>query len=67
MDGATITDEIISIDPSDSFVGYNNDSCRNDKKRQPNHAVTIVGWGLDQATKMEYWIIKNSYGTSWGI
>lgn len=28
-----------------------------------DHAITIVGWG-NQPT--EYWLIRNSWGTSWG-
>jgi len=29
-----------------------------------NHGVTVVGWGVSGSTK--YWIIKNSWGASWG-
>ncbi|CDW82961.1 cysteine protease [Stylonychia lemnae] len=29
-----------------------------------NHAVIIIGYGLDKG--LEYWIIKNQYGTRWG-
>jgi len=28
------------------------------------HAVKIVGWGVEQGT--EYWLIANSWSTSWG-
>ena len=31
-----------------------------------NHAVLLVGWGVDSITSTNYWIIKNSWDTSWG-
>jgi len=31
-----------------------------------NHAVTLIGWGYD-ATAGNYWIVRNSWGTSWGL
>jgi len=35
--------------------------------RRINHAVTTVGFGVDTADSMPYWIIKNSWGTGWGL
>jgi hypothetical protein len=31
------------------------------------HAVIIVGWGHDNKTNMNYWVLRNSYGDHWGM
>ena len=31
-----------------------------------NHAVIVVGYGVDQTTGKEFVLIKNSWGTKWG-
>lgn len=33
---------------------------------QLDHAVVLVGYGIDKTNNMEYYIMRNSWGTSWG-
>jgi len=32
-----------------------------------NHAVAIVGYGTDEASGLEYWLVRNSWGSDWGV
>jgi len=31
-----------------------------------DHGQTIIGWGTDAATKKDYWLLRNMWGTNWG-
>eukprot|EP00727_Mastigamoeba_balamuthi_P003595 m51a1_g13232 putative cathepsin w-like (219) ;mRNA; r:1826-2482 len=35
-------------------------------KYKTNHAVDIVGWGVDAASNVSFWTVKNSWGDDWG-
>ena len=32
-----------------------------------NHAVAIVGYGTDEDSGLEYWLVRNSWGSGWGV
>lgn len=58
----------ISIDASSmQFDSYASGvyTCRHPKS-YADHAVTAVGWGTN-TDGSRYWIIKNSWGASWGL
>lgn len=57
----------VAIDASlKSFQNYKSGIYSDSKcsKKSQNHGVAVVGYGIDGSK--EYWIIKNSYGASWG-
>jgi PKD repeat protein len=44
------------------FQGYDGGIFSNTSSSQPNHGIVLVGWNDSGG----YWILKNSWGTSWG-
>jgi len=55
----------VSVDAS-AWSAYHSgifDGC-NQKKPDIDHAVTLVGYGVDNG--QSYWLIRNSWSASWG-
>ena len=42
------------------------DGCDYDSNLAVNHAVLLMGYGTDESTGEDYWLIQNSWGEFWG-
>jgi len=60
----------VGIYASPAFKSYDrgifNGPCEVNEINDLNHAVTVVGYGTDSDTGLNYWLLKNQWGTSWG-
>lgn len=69
---ATIPTVSIAIDASSNgfqlYAGgvYNNPLCHSAAAKL-DHGVAIVGYGVHGVFKKNYWLVRNSWGTIWGL
>ena len=60
----------VAFDCVDDFMDYTtgvytSTNCANGSS-DVNHAVLAVGYGTDSDSGLDYWIVKNSWSTTWG-
>jgi len=48
------------------FQGYKGGILSGTCGENLDHGVLVVGYGYDSATKLNFWIVKNSWGDAWG-
>jgi hypothetical protein len=55
---------ILNADPTLFYPGgiFDNTACT----PSMGHAVTLIGFGTDEASTTDYWVVKNSFGAAWG-
>lgn len=51
---------------SSHFMLYDSGIFTSCSPRELDHAVAVVGFGISKFTNMKYWIIRNSWGATWG-
>ena len=49
-----------------SFNQYSNGVYNKCTNTSTNHAILVVGYGTDEASGLDYWLIRNSWGSDWG-
>ena len=50
----------------DSYGCYAEELYDDEDINQVNHGVLAVGYGHDKTTGLDYWLVKNSWNTTWG-
>lgn len=62
---ATYGPVAVSINSAKTLTNYKSGVYTNPKcPKVLNHAVTLVGYGTDSRTKLDYWLVKNSWVTN---
>ncbi|EKX72203.1 Papain family cysteine protease family member protein [Theileria equi strain WA] len=56
----------IDVDIPREFTHYESGVFNTTGPKYIRHAMTVVGYGRDTDRNVDYWIVKNSWGTDWG-
>ena len=56
----------VAIDASGDFMSYESGVYNGTCGTNLDHGVVLVGYGFDKVLGLKYWIVKNSWATTWG-
>lgn len=51
---------------ADPFMDYESGVINGTCDDMLDHGVLLIGYGFDELSGLDYWLIKNSWGSSWG-
>ncbi|XP_036333438.1 zingipain-2, partial [Rhagoletis pomonella] len=58
---------VIEFDPTSfDFMQYSSGIFDPPKTYGGSHYMTVIGYGTDTTTNIDYWLVLNSFGTTWG-
>ncbi|XP_014097428.2 uncharacterized protein [Bactrocera oleae] len=58
---------VIEYDPTSfDFMQYRSGIFQQPRTKGGSHYMTVVGYGTDTTTNLNYWLVLNSFGTTWG-
>ncbi|XP_054739494.1 uncharacterized protein LOC129245393 [Anastrepha obliqua] len=58
---------VIEFDPTSfAFMQYSSGIFQQPHTYGGSHYMTVIGYGTDTTTNLDYWLVLNSFGTTWG-
>jgi len=55
----------VATNPMETYIG-GIITAKPEESGEIDHVVSVSGWDIDEETGIEYWIIRNSWGITWG-
>ncbi|KAM7342324.1 crustapain-like [Cochliomyia hominivorax] len=58
---------VVEFNPTSfEFMHYSHGIFQQPTTRQGSHFMVVIGYGTNETTGMDYWLLQNSFDTTWG-